>query len=348
MYDLDRLKSFLKLCGAVLLFLYAANVALTLTTALFPGVLPHQFFGVDFLAENEKRARGAAAQYRDGILGDDDPLVVILGLSSASEGVQLSTLRQQPGDRTRYLGLSGAGRNMREVARYAAPLLESDVRPALVVFALSPFHLMDPPPLGEGFVNNLHQRSTIIELAGFWFYARRKDIKHVIDVGVLDARSALYRWFDVRVDESGADPWRDMERMGLPATTGARQWQANIQRYGLRGYYDAESYNRSETQAAVLIDLVKQFRARRTDVVIVLMPEHSTLRARIPDAAMQALSGPLRQAFGPDMPSIVDLRKAVADSGFNDISHMNSQGRSSFSPLLAELIRENLAKSAAR
>lgn len=258
-YDLEKLAMFLKLCASVLVCLYAVNVGFALTTALLPGWLPHQFFGVDFLKENSERSHGAAAQYRDGVFGDDDPLVVILGLSSASEGIQLSTLKQRLEGRTRYLALCGAGRNMGEVARYAGPLLESDLRPELVVLAINPFHLMDPPPLTEGFVKNLQKKSTMVELLGLWFFVRRKDIKHAVDVGILDARNYVYRWFDVRMEQSRADPWQEMVRMGLPATTNADQWQANIRRYGLRGYYDAKAYKRSKIQAGALIDLVKEF-----------------------------------------------------------------------------------------
>ena len=73
---------------------------------------------------------------------------------------------------------------------------------------------------------------------------------------------------------------------------------------------------------------------------VVLMPEHSSLRERMPPEAMDALLGPLDRAFGDGSPSIVDLRDSVPDSGFTDISHLNDEGRATFSPLLAEAIRQ--------
>jgi len=321
----------------------AANITLALFSAAFPGWLPHQFFGLDFVEDNRQRAVAAAAQYRDGDIDRDEPLVLVLGLSSASEGIQLETLRRNVGHDTRFLALCGAGRNMGEVTRYAGPLLASDVRPDLVVIAINPFHLMDPPPFKDGFVNNLRQTKVIAELTGFWFYLRRADIKHAVDVSILDARHRLFDAFDVRMDESGPDPWREIIRMGLMQTSTEADWQAKIRQYGLRGYYDPQAYIRSREQAAALIALITEFKARDADIMIVLMPEHSSLRQRIPPEAMDALLDPLHEAFSDRLPPVIQLREAIPDSGFADISHLNESGRTRLSPLLAAAIRQNLS-----
>jgi len=347
-FDSPRLKPVLKLCGIVLLFLMAANITLALFSAAFPGWLPHQFFGLDFVEDNRQRAVAAAAQYREGTIDRDEPLVLILGLSSASEGIQLQTLRREVDHGTRYLALCGAGRNMGEVTRYAKPLLASDVRPDLVVLAINPFHLMDPLPFKDGFVKNLQQRKVAAELMGFWFYLRRADVKHAVEAGILDARHSLFDAFDVRMDESGPDPWREIIRMGLIQTSTDEGWEAKIRQYGLRGYYDPKAYIRSRQQAASLIKLITEFMARDADIMIVLMPEHSKLRQRIPPEAMDALLDPLHEAFGDRLPSLIQLRDSIPDSGFADISHLNEAGRVRFSPLLAAAIRQNLSAPPAR
>ena len=341
MYDVQKLKSLLLLGGAVLVVVFVANAALVLTTAMFPDWLPRQFLGVDFLVDNRQRARDVAAQYRNGILGDDDPVVVILGLSSASEGVALTQLADRVNQDVRFLGLSGAGRNMRDVARYAAPLLDSDARPELAVFAINLFHLMDPPSGLQGLARNLQRDGTIEDLSGAWLSRRRRDIKYAIDFAIDRARSSMFERFDVRLNQ-GSDPWREIIRMGLTQTTGELQWQANIQRYGERGYYDGHAYARSTEQVGILIELVSSFLARETKVVVVLMPEHSRLRARVPVVAMRTLTDPLSREFGNQAPAIVDLRDTIPDSGFLDISHMNSDGRTLFSPQLAGAIAQQL------
>ena len=102
MFDLSRIRPFLYLGGCLFLLLMAANLGLTLLSALVPGWLPRQFFGVDFVKDNRQRAIAAAAQYEQGVIDDGKPLVVILGLSSASAGIQLETLAQGEGKKYRY------------------------------------------------------------------------------------------------------------------------------------------------------------------------------------------------------------------------------------------------------
>ena len=236
---------------------------------------------------------------------------------------------------------------MNDVAGYAQPLLETDLRPDLVVFAINPFHLMDPPPLQEGFINNLQQEQTIAELMGFWFYFRRGDIKHAVERELSNARQRLFEFFDVRLDESGLDPWRETVRMAITQTSTDAGWQAKIRQYGLRGYYNPDAYLRSRAQGASLIELVTEFRSRDAGITIVLMPEHSLLRQRMPPAAMDALVESLSSAFGDQLPLLIDLQDAIPDSGFADISHLNEDGSEQFSLRLAEVISQCLSTRAA-
>jgi len=334
MVDLTRLRQILVILGLLLVSLIGANVVLTVVSAAFPGWLPHQFFGVDFIADNRQRAVAAAARVRTGAV-DEKEIVLVLGLSSASEGIELAALDARAGGTTRVLGLCGAGRNMQEVALYAEPLLESGVRPGRVVFAISPFHLMDPPPFREGFWNNLRQRQTLVELLGFWLPLRRGDVKHVVEVAVLEARARLWDALGVRVEESGADPWREIVRMGLHQARTEEEWSAKVEQYGLRGYYDPASYARSHAQAETLVTLIRRFRERGADVEIVLMPEHSSLRERVPPEALATLYAALAQAFGERAPPVIDLRDASPDGDFTDISHLNADGRRALGPVLA-------------
>lgn len=344
MYDARRLKSIVTLFGVVLITLFATNFVLTVTTVIYPGLLPKQFFGVDFLVENRKRVLTAAAQYRNGFLTADDPLIVILGLSSASEGIALEQL-SSPGAQIRYLGLVGAGRNMRDVRRYAQPLLDSNLQPQLVVFAINLFHLLDPPISTSGILHQLNNEPANTELRGQWFFNHRSDIKYAVSALLFDARNRVFKAFDVRLDETGTDPWREIVRMSLSQTVTEQQWQSNLRRYGERGYYNSDAYQSSTKQSATLVSLIKEMQAKRMDIMIVLMPEHSILRVNIPTTAMHTLTAPLRHTFGKQSPAIVDMRDDVPDTGFTDISHMNREGRRLFSSLLANVITEHLTPS---
>ena len=179
-------------------------------------------------------------------------------------------------------------------------------------------------------------------MLGLWFWVHRGDVSHAIDLLLLDARMRMFQFFDVRLDEVELDPWHEMIRMNLPESVSEAGLKAKIKQYGLRGYYDPQAYAQSRDQAATLIELISRFRARRADVVIVLMPEHSALRQRIPSEAMKALLAPLNRAFEGNMPPVFNFRDAIEDSGFMDISHMNSRGLAQFSPLLAETLGQNV------
>ncbi len=341
-YVRNKLGPMVAIGGAVLLGLFALNAMLVLTSAAYPNWLPRQFFGVDFLADNRRRAEGAALQYVDGMLGEDEPFVIVLGLSSASEGITLAALDEQLGDQARFLGLSGAGRNMRDVARYARFLLKTNARPAVAVFAINLFHLMDPPPPHEAFLQNLQRVTTIGEFLGGWLIVRRRDIKYAVDFGIDTVRGSAFEFFNVR-PPADENPWREFVRLGLPQTVNDAQWQNNVKRYGERGYYDAANYARSRTQIDIFHEIIAEFIERGTDVVVVLMPEHSRLRARLPEVLTATLVAPLAERFGEQAPTIVDLRYSVPDSGFKDISHMNPAGRRHFGPLLGGAIAARLS-----
>ena len=342
-YETKRLNPMVAIGGAVLLGLFVSNATLVLMSAAYPNWLPRQFFGVDFLADNRRRAEGAALQYVDGLLGDDEPFVIVLGLSSASEGISLAALDEQLGDQARFLGLSGAGRNMQDIARYAHPLLKTNARPAIAVFAINLFHLMDPPPPDEAVFQNLQRVRTIAEVLGGWLIVRRRDMKYAVDFGIDTVRGSAFEFFGVQ-PPADENPWREFMRLGLPQTVNEAQWQNNVSRYGERGYYDATNYARSRTQIGIFHEVVAEFIERGTDVVVVLMPEHSRLRARLPDVLTVTLVAPLAERFGEQAPTIVDLRSAVPDSGFKDISHMNPAGRYHFGPLLSDAIAGRLSR----
>ena len=299
---------------------------------------------VDFIADNRQRAQSATEQYLDGTLTTADPSLVVLGLSSASEGITLTDLPSYIPDDARVLGLGGGGRNMRDVERFATPLFNSQVNPDLVVFAINPFHLIDPPSPTTGFLENLGKQRTRYELFGLWLVTRRGDAKYAIDAQIDRLRSAIFSIFGVRLEDE-REPWREMQRMGLAQVSEESEWQSNVKAYGERGYYITEGYTSSSTQIDILLDLIAEFRRQESRVAIVLMPEHSRLRERIPGVAIRLLEDALSTHFGSQAPPIVNLQASVLDSGFSDISHMNEQGRRLFSPQFGAVIDDLMTET---
>ncbi len=95
-------------------------------------------------------------------------------------------------------------------------------------------------------------------------------------------------------------------------------------------------------QINALVKLISDLQARGTKVVLVMMPEHSYLRGRLPAIAMEHLQESLASDLGANDPPLVDCRDALPDDDFADISHVNTDGRSDFSKLLAGKILQYL------
>lgn len=342
MYDASRLAPVIRISIYLFATLFVLNSAFVLYTAYHPHWLPKQFFGVDFIADNYQRVMSAAAQYSNGDVNPERPLVAILGLSGASEGISIALLDGKVPRDPKYLPLCGGGRNIKEVSIYAAPLLNSGLQPDLVIFAISLFHLLDPHPDRKKFADNLRQIQ-LFQLPGEWFHSKRMDIKHAADAALLNIRITLFRLLENQKDQhTNSDPWREIVRMGLQQLTDQAMWDGRLKEYGNRGYYDATSYKKSAKQMELLSKTVKGFQEKGSRVVIVLMPEHSFLRNRIPAVALEMLIATLDTELGGRAPDLIDLRASVADSGFLDISHMNALGRDQFTPFLVKVVRENL------
>ncbi len=340
MIQLQLLNPLLRLLVYGFLVFCALNASMWLVSAMAPRWInvPKQFFGVDYLSDNLERVYSAEAEWHRLAPGNPE-LIVILGLSGASEGVALEPMRQRVGENVRLLPLSGAGRNINDIQLYTRPLLDSQLRPDLVIFAISPFHLMDPPEEYLAWSDRLGDVERDTLLLG-WFYRKRTDIRNILDIKLLQLRYDLSRQLSSSPIIGDADPWRDSIRLGLPQLTVQSQWDTRLREYGARGYYDEENYREESDQVNRLVSLVSDIRSQGTRVLIVYMPEHSMLRASIPATGLARISEQLAAGFSETDPvEMLDMRNTVPDSGFKDISHLNDFGRSVFSSQLAERLR---------
>ena len=349
--SLKRYRGLVQIAAALGAILVLVNLGMTLVSAAAPGWLPKKLAGLGFSEGLMRKARSAALDYRAGGIAAEDSLCVVLGLSGASEGIDLGVVAQADRRACRYLGFARAGRNLIDVLDYAAPLHDNGLRPDLVVLAVSPFHMVDGrfnrnDPLGSipnidkpGILVPARQRSLADRV---WIHDRRRDVSHAIDGALLDARFSLVRAFELDLSRDRVDPWGEMPKLNYPETSTKAFMDWSLNRYRLRGYYDVEAYLQSKAQAGALKELVAGFQDNGAEVVIALMPEHSALRAQVPDAGLTALLQPLNEAFGEQGPAVVDLRASIDDAGFMDIAHLNSRGRDRFSSLLGEIVEQYL------
>ena len=340
MYDLIRLQTMLRLSSHIFIVFILLNTAMWVTTTLSPEFLsvPKQFFGVDFVKQNYQKVHDLI-RYRQNSKSNYKPLYAFLGLSGASEGIDTAVLRQSTNEQIDIISLSGAGRNIKEIDIYAEPLINSQLMPELVAFAISPFHVMEPPVDTKDLLTKFRKTSAQQLLSG-WLSQKRNDLKHLIDMNILKVRLALSNYFNYGLDTStNATKWQDDILMNMKQLKSTTEWEVKLEQYENRGYYSLDNYQNSQKQINLLIGLTKQFQNKGAEVIYVLMPEHSSLHQKIPQQALRNLNEQLNSHFqGDRKPNILDYRQAIIDAGFNDISHLNKIGRETFSSILITLI----------
>jgi hypothetical protein len=319
--------------------------------AILAGLLLAAHFALEFAAARAGKSLefvdsplgwtdlGFAASRVSAIAASDDArdgLWLYVGMSSARQGLDPEALSRAVGHRTYAFG--GSGGSFARLRAFADPLLRSGLPVSLGLVCVHPFWLAGSPPDESGpkrganrFVSrrifdNLHDAMSPVR-ERFVFAGRRSYFNH-------SARLALYnlRWrvFGILGLEPmafavpDADPAIARQRLELPedfdpsllSTLQSVRWRARL---------EAKTYAGDQVQEAALLDLLRGLSARKAKSVLVLMPEHSALRNRIPAVAEEHFFKVLADAGGDVV--VWDLRSFVADEGFSDFVHLNSHGR---------------------
>jgi hypothetical protein len=321
MFQFSRLVPIVRVTLCIVLVLEAALIALGLIWEYAPHHLPTRRAGPGYLEEIHSRIDTAQLQIRDGTVSADEPLCIVTGLSGAQEGIAVGQLTEEDGIDARYLGLCGANDNATMLAMTALvePLFASELRPALTIVAISPLHVVDPPPAPS---------------------LGRHDVRRAFVVALMQARRELLHLLGVTVDprHRDADPWRDMKKDSVGQLSKA-EFAARLAFYEQRGYFDASRYQHDGTQTVALRRLVERLRALGTDVVIVLLPVHSSLVEKLPPPATESFEELLHSQESESVP-VLDFQQAISDDGFWDPLHLNLAGREEFTRELAKKIGE--------
>ena len=335
------------------------NLLMNLSVNVAPGWLPFRMAGAGFEIDIEQRVAAAESQYRDGSLREQKFLCALIGLSGLREAADLKLMTTASADVCRYIGLSGAGVAIDTLTKQTRGLLSGSLRPDVAVIGVSDFLLIRPPPpkLGADVASpwaDAARRGDIRQLAKLvrsyvWFVDRRRDINGAVEATLMDGKQTMLRLLGADAASRHnplTDPWREMIRLDVPEHASEAALRSGIAAYEARTLYDPASYEagRIQPQTQALNELIRKLRARGTKVIVAVTPQHSRLRARVPAEAMRALRAGLDGAFDTNSPPLLDLRSAVPDSGFADISHVNVHGRAIMSQLLAGHINQALPR----
>ncbi|HEY1922412.1 MAG TPA: hypothetical protein VGG44_06575 [Tepidisphaeraceae bacterium] len=338
----------------LLVAMIAINQVMLSIAHAYPDWLPYHMEGTGFTEDIAQRVAAAEDRYpSDAAHGQY--LCALLGLSSLREASDLQLMTRLTDDKVRLLGLCGAGPSLEDIADQSASLRDSTLHPDLVIIGINEFH--QAKPTAEVAAANARERVTFTQALmhgdmrdilkplrdKIWFYQRRQDVSLESESVLLSAKVKIVRAMGARMENPTTDPWREMIHLEAPERATAATFHDQMVSYGNRKLFDSSTYDLpvAAEQLHTLTQLISELESRGATVVIVIMPEYSELRDRVPPIAMQRLLASL-QKLGGSAPAVVNFRNALGDDDFSDISHVNVNGRADFSRLLAAKIVEFL------
>jgi hypothetical protein len=180
-----------------------------------------------------------------------------------------------------------------------------------------------------------------------WMHRRRKDVQVTIESAALDLRARLMNSFEVTLAEGkdrASSPWREMSSGEFPDHFSEATLAAQERDFADRGVFDVGTYRNSRKSLDTLMKIISGFHRQHSQVVLVLVPEHSRMNTRIPAEALDILQRHLRENVAQHVP-VLDFRRAIDDGGMVDLAHPNRQGRLAFSRQLADALRPLLPEA---
>ena len=335
-----RFNNTLKVIIILFLMCITINTLMWSLSRTYPRLfwVPKQFFGIDFVKENYYKSQSLIRAIDSQNEVPDTSLVVVLGLSGASEGISLKRMRGEVSSKVDLVSLSGAGKNINEIELYAKPLVEGGVIPELVVFAISPFHFVHDEKIATGFDGDDFFNKVMVG----WILNKRGDIQHLFELLSYKARNLLFSFFNVHTERMTTSPWSESKRMNIQPLQNEGEWINKVNEYRYRGYYKLSSYENSQTQYDKFNRLLAHFINAGADVLVTFMPEHERLYENIPSNSMAIIRSAIQLK---DQVYFFDIRTALHSDKFNDISHTNEKGREEISKLLGVKVNEILGKN---
>jgi len=153
----------------------------------------------------------------------------------------------------------------------------------------------------------------------------------MIQIGIYEAKARTSMF-------PSMDPW--LEPAHAPLPQGPAAMKVQLDSFEGYGWFDRAHYAMyRDTEEKALLDLISNLRAGGSEVLLVMMPETSTLRARVPAEEQPFLVDSVQRHFVANSPAILDLRSSMPDDMFIDYAHLNEAGRTEFTLLLARALR---------
>jgi hypothetical protein len=268
----------------------------------------------------------------------DDQLVAVLGISTVECDLDPTILDANDPDHRKWLVLGESGHNFTQLKLYSRPLLDSSLRPRLVVLGVHAFMLRsterdfsnDDAPVAP--LDHLrHHQVKLLAKDLSWLernHVRLEDESNLlVELGTDRLRRILglpmYHWYPV--DTHPGDCWTFLSGEKGTADWVTQQWE------GFSRILIPEQFPPTNAQTQALASMVEQFRARGSEVICVLMPETSQLRHLAPPIADTRFADTVAAISTPQNPlRVIDLRGMMPDDVYFDYTHLNPEGRAQF------------------
>jgi hypothetical protein len=323
--DLARYRALVRAIGGVLAALIAIDLVLRLVFGFAPPALVRASF-------HDSHNRELVASRTSAVIAEHpaQPIAVIVGASSAYDGMIPAVLDGADPAHRRWLNLAATGSSFDELRYTFAPLFASGLAADLVVVAVHPSWLagrvVGDPMLDALMLPDAPRTS--------WLLYHRGLVNHAIRDELASAHaSLLVEQLGVPFDSvypPAADPWTTHRR-----TIGDRDpdRRDQMELWRRKRWFDASWYARSDDEPNAAADVIAASKRTGKRVVIVFMPESSTLRAAVPAEAEAAFHRALARVPAP--PVVIDLRAAIPDDRFLDHIHLDEAGARLLSTTLA-------------
>jgi hypothetical protein len=282
-------------------------------------------------------------------------LGVLLGQSTAEEGIDVEILDREMGLPLRWLGLCGSGGSLIKIDELAQLFYRSGLKPKVVLLVVGPEMLagVPNPPLEEpasfqAILTSLKSRKLAEAKRQVqdrvWMARNSLFINHDFRHLLFQTRLQWLGYNGLNVDAifpPDKEPWT-LQPAGPFERTPEKQAQ-QLEEYEAFGWFRPEKYTGEGENARALVDLIRRCRDLGSYVLLVMMPARSNMRQRLPAEARGAIRHLVVREFGDQAPSILDLWDVIPDEEFRDHLHVNWVGREKISRILAARLHDLLA-----
>lgn len=342
----DRLARFVPFVavGAILSgWLVAINLTFAaLNDSALLSWIPDRTSGIGYLVESKQRVTSAEQVVRSDKAEANRSLVAVVGISDVREGTRLEILSSRAGKCRRFLGIAGAGAGFGSVKEQAALILNSNLRPRIVLLGISPMQMIEASDLKRG--NAATEQAGAAGLLAnakanlrqsLWFVQRRSDLVGWLDRMLLEGRGDIDAALGQEAAVDARSPWRPLLR-----TLGVEHYPDSVLHDSLgvlraSGAADLRTYGSSHDSFNQAGGLIRQFEARGATVVVMFMPRHPWLESSLPPQVDPLIAARLRGASANPALQVLDYSNLIPAQGFIDLVHLNTAGGEAFSNQLA-------------